>query len=553
MRDAEPLISRPSCSTTNRYFFPFSYASRVAATASLSGLAFGVEVGLIDGVLAMDAFRIYMGTGDLNSEGIVIERSNAGDIDGWIVSSFLIGACLGSILVAWLADAYGRRDSIIFGGALFVVGGVIQTLSQGVFSLCFGRAVSGSGVGLLSSAGPLYITEAAETNVRGRLVATQQLMITVGIFLASSINAILLTIPSSEGQWRGALASQIIPGLAVLILVSFLPRSPRWLVAQGRHAEAAQVLIKLRAGNQTPLSSPSSSSCGDSIDNELKEIDKELAIENNKEEVFTCSVWVLRIRELFSKHHIRRARLVIAIQAFQQLTGINVILYFAADLIERAGGGSRAEAARSLVVGNSALLVIATLPALYLLDSSSIFGGRRFLLIIGAFLMSIAHACASFSLFFGGTGSSAISIISLFFFTATFSATWGPTAWVYTNEILPLRVRSQGAALGALVNWLVNAIVGKLSPLLIRISHPGTFCLLSIFCFTMGCWAYFFVPETAGRSLQDVTTDLWRDVHTVTTNTVTDSAVERVESDTTPLFIKSSTTATATTTTSSSE
>ena len=495
--DAEPLLARrascggaPLCCT---------FAARVAATASLSGLAFGYEIGIIDGVLSMDSFRLFMGTGARDAAGHVVELPAAASLDGWIVASFLSGAVLGSLLVAWLADARGRRESILIGGALFALGGAAQAGARGVASLALGRVVSGAGVGLLSSAAPLYITEAAAPAARGRLVAAQQLAITVGVLLASGVNAALLgAAGGADAAWRGALAAQVVPGAAVLALVAALPRSPRWLVARGRRAEAAATLARLR---DAPAG-------GAAVEAELAAIDAEVAEEEGGAPpgAFTCALWRARVRELLGPAA-RRARLVAALQAFQQLSGINIILYFASNLIEKAGAISRADAARSLVVGNSALLVLSTLPAMALLDSPR--AGRRALLIGGAAAMAAAHAATAACLLAGGAAYGAVAAMMLF--TAAFAASWGPTVWVMTNEVLPLRVRAQGAALGATTNWLVNAVLGKVAPLAVAASPGGTFAALAAVCALMCAYAVFCVPETAARSLEDLAGDLWRE------------------------------------------
>ena len=467
--DTSPLF--PSIRPTS----PFrpSFARLTAFTAAISGLCFGYEIGICDAVLAMPSFQHFFQTD--------------ASVDGWIVSSFLLGCLLGTLAVSFSADRFGRKPCLVLGACLFIVGGCAQTAAAGVPSLCLGRTISGVGIGCLSMVAPLYICEVATPQDRGKLVALQQLLITVGIFAASCANAALFVLGAGLGewQWRSALAAQVAPGALLLLLALPLPRSPRWLVMVGREGEAKAVLARLR---EAPVGSQA-------VEDELRGIRAELGDEGWGAEgsgegarlaaaasssaaaedaaslsplppkLFTVSAFLGRVGRLFAPNVRARTLLVVGLQVCQQWTGINVILYFAARLFERAGA-DKVHAATSLVVGNAVLLVGGTLLSMKLIDAPGV--GRRMLLLYGAVAMAASHGLVALLVGLadnaeeGSTASTALStlaVASMFAFTLSFSATWGPVVWVVQNELLPLDVRAQGCALGTAANWASNAVM----------------------------------------------------------------------------------------------
>jgi MFS family permease len=341
--EGQPLFSsRPS----SRFL---TYARITALSSAVSGLCFGYEfvssaplaranyslthtlnpnrIGIVDAVLAMQTFQKFFST--------------SASVDGWIVSSFLLGCLLGTALVSFCADRFGRKPCLIAGSLLFICGGLAQTGAFSVSALCVGRAVSGTGIGALSMVAPLFITEISIPSDRGALVALQQLLITVGILLASVVNSILFAAGQTLGdaQWRVALAMQVLPGALLLVLALPLPRSPRWLVMVGRDGEAGAVLAKLR---ELPLGAPQ-------VVEELAGIRAELGGEgllgdavgagerarlapasggdgasapSGSVRSLTLRAFLRRVAALFSPDTLKRTALVAALQFFQQWTGI---------------------------------------------------------------------------------------------------------------------------------------------------------------------------------------------------------------------------------------
>ena len=487
----------------------------VTLTAAISGLCFGFEIGIIDAILSMNTFRLFFGTATqplaLDGGGDILPTGDAASTNGTIVALFLCGCCLGSLLSSYGADAWGRKACLILGALLFTLGGTLQALAPSLATLCLGRLVAGLGIGILSMIAPLFISEASTRDRRGALISMQQLLITVGIFLASCSNSLLYSFGKGLGnaQWRAALAIQAIPGLALLLAAFAIPPSPRWLVLVGRLEEAHEVVALLR---ECAVEDP----C---VANEVEGILEELgdagegagsSSSGSKQSSTSLLAWATRFQALLSPGNAKRTAAACAVQFFQQWTGINAILYFASELFLRAGVSADV-AATVLVVANSSLLVLGTLPGMWAVDRAGI--GRRLLLLGGAALMAACH-CAIAVLVTaieatptGSPQSSALTysaVTCMMLFTFAFSATWGPVAWVVSSEVFDLQLRAQGVAAGALVNWASNAVIGKVTPLLVQGWGGSTFFLFSAACALSGVYVYCALPETAGVALEDM-------------------------------------------------
>jgi len=462
-----------------------AYAITVAFSCAISGFLFGYDIGIIDSVLKMPSFLLYFGTGVFNTDtGSITETSSQADTDGNIVSSFLIGCVFGSMASSVLQDRFSRRRSILLGALIFILGGILQAMSINVVYLCLARAISGVSIGILSSVTPVYLAEVAPAEERGRLVSIQQLMITIGILAASLVNATLYSVYKNESQWRVALGIQALPAFFLVIAVYFLPYSPRWLMMKGREKEALTVLSRLRGA---PLDDKA-------VVDELQLIRDDVIAEGvgvgDK-----GSSW----KEVLFGPQSAQVHMSIILQFFQQTTGINFILYFAADLFARIGI-NRDLAATGLVIGNAALLIIGTLPAIWAVEKL----GRRWLLITGALTMAAAHIAVTSSLASESSIGAYFAISFVFVFTFAFSATWGPIVWVVQSETMPLRVRAKGGALATTSNWVMNAIIGKTSPLIVDKIEEYIYLMFAILCFLGGLYTYLCVPETKGVALEDV-------------------------------------------------
>jgi sugar porter (SP) family MFS transporter len=492
--EARPLLSILPSGSSSSSSSSTSYVYGVSFACAISGLLFGYDIGVIDSVLKMPAFMTFFESGVLDvTTGAVTETEAQATIDGDIVSSFLIGCVLGSALSSVMADSIGRRISILVGALVFALGGVAQAIAADVVTLCVARGLSGVAIGILSSITPIYIAEVAPPALRGRMVSVQQLMITIGILLASLVNALMFVVVDGDPQWRGALGAQSVPALFLIVALVFLPYSPRWLMSRGREREAAAVLVLLRGA----------ASDSQVVAEEMSAMRADVEAEGLGPSGKGGMPW----SDLLYDPMVRaRLSVAVVLQFFQQLTGINFILYFAADLFQRAGI-ERTQAATTLVIANASLLIIGTLPGLYFVEVR----GRRWLLLWGAAGMCTCHALVALFLSLMTTAPaesvallSYVAIAFIFLFTLAFSAAWGPVVWVVQSEVLPLRARAKGGAVATMTNWLFNALVGKLCPLIVKAINQYIYVIFALTCMLGGIYVYFCVPETMGLALEDI-------------------------------------------------
>lgn len=437
--------------------------------------------------MAMPSFKLWAGYGPGN------EGSEA-DITSWVVTSFLLGCIGGSCIAGWMADALGRKPTIVLGGLAFTIGGAVQAAAGSLTVLYLSRTLSGVAIGALSMVAPLLIAETAPAAQRGMLVALEQLLITIGILTASVVNSVLYVYYADSGdyQWRTALAVQALPGVLLLLVVLPMPRSPRWLASKGRTTAAASALARLRGvAVDDPL-----------VTSELGSIQEEIARDSAASGGGPPS-W----RDLLAPRARRPITVAVILQVCQQMTGINVALYFAPALWDTLGIPPDT-AATWLVVANAAVLVVATLPGLALLELRGF--GRRWLLIGGGIAMAAMHALVATSIAIAQGGGPAgptfswIGVGAMFAFTAAFSATWGPAVWVVQSEVMPLDVRARGGALATVANWASNAVIGKAAPYCLAAFGPATYGGFAVACVLMTIYVRASLPETAGVPLEDI-------------------------------------------------
>jgi SP family galactose:H+ symporter-like MFS transporter len=429
-----------------------------AAIAGLGGLLFGYDTGVI-------AAALLFITPDF---GLTSFES------GLVVGAVPIGAVLGAGLAGRLSDKYGRRLLILISAVVFVVGSVVCAAAPDTAVLVAARAVLGVAIGLASATAPVYISEVAPPDIRGRLVTFFQLAVTVGIVVAYAVG---LAFDASEG-WRWMLGLGAVPAFALGIGMLRMPQSPRWLVMAGRDYEARATLARLRSGDP------------ETIDQEILEIKDEVSAKPG--------TW----RDL--GRPVVRAALVIGIglAILQQITGINTVIYYAPTIVQYTGvDSSSAAILASVAVG--IVNVGMTLVAIRLLDRA----GRRPLLLIGSAIMGAALVALAL-VFIVGAGSSAgsvIAIASLMLYVGAFAVSLGPIFWLLNAEIYPLEVRSKAAAAGTMANWMFNFIVSLTFLLLIdALGQGGAFLFYAGMCVITFIFCKALVPETKGKRLEDI-------------------------------------------------
>ncbi|CAG8615944.1 2558_t:CDS:10 [Funneliformis mosseae] len=449
------------------------YVYLCAALSAIGGLLFGYDIGVISGILTMPHFR---------------EEFPADPVkEGTIVSSLLAGCFFGALISGYFADKVGRRFSILGGSLFFIVGCVLQATSTTFVQLYFGRIISGLSIG--------------PKEIRGRLVTLQQWSITIGIAISFWIDYVAEKIDSPV-QWRIPLCIQTVPAIILAVGTLFLPFSPRWLMDHNREEEAIAVLAKLRAGG-----------------------DKNAAIV--QEEYLEIKDNVLFEREFAAKNYFelvkkgpenirRRMILGIFIQIFQQLTGINAIMYYAPQIFINAGLTSNSSSLLATGI-NGLVNMLSTIPAILWIDR----WGRRPTLISGGILMGISMLIIGLILALNGNkyydpvlkknfvklenkSCSYAVIVFIYTFVASFAYSWGPTGWIYPAEIYPLRIRSKAMSVTTASNWLINIIIGQIVPSLLDKITWGTFIIFGVFGMTMAISVLIYYPETKGKSLEEM-------------------------------------------------
>lgn len=434
-----------------------------AAIAAMGGLLFGYDTGVIGSAMLF----------------IKTEFALSAFEQGLVVGLVPVGAIFGALASAALSDKYGRKAVITAASLVFIAGTTLAALSDDVIALGGGRLAIGVAIGFASACCPVYISEVAPKEIRGRLVTLFQLAVTVGILIAYLAGAGL----SASGDWRAMVAIGIVPAFVLLIGMVRMPQSPRWLVMIGAGSEARKALLYLHPDDTE-----------EQLDEEIEEIRAGLSTESGS------------YAELVSPL-VRMALFVgVGLAILQQVTGINTVIYYAPTIFNLAGIDSSTSAI--LAGGGVALVnVFATIWALRLVSQH----GRRTLLLVGVSGMTISLMVlgAAFELEGGGVVAT-VAIVSLMVYVLSFAISLGPIFWILNGELYPTRARSKAAGLATTANWLFNFIVSLTFLTLIgALGTTGTFWLYAaISLLTIGFVARF-VPETKGRSLEEIEND-WR-------------------------------------------
>lgn len=436
----------------------FVYAS--AIICAIGGLLFGFDTGIISGALLF--IREDLGLSPF--------------LQSAVVSAILVGAIVGAGTGGYLADRFGRRWMTMLAAVVFAVGALGSAFAPTVGLLIVSRAVLGLAVGSSTIFVPLYIAEIAPTNVRGALTAMFQLAITIGIVVAYGVSYVL----TDAEAWRWMLGLGAIPAVILFIGMLPLPDTPRWLSERGREGEARAVLRRSRNTDEE-------------VEREMREMEEA----KNQEE----AGW----GEL-KKAWVRPMLIVgIGLAAGQQIVGINTIIYYAPTIMEATGLGASVSILATLGVG--IVNVLFTIVALLIIDRV----GRKPLLLTGlvGLAISLLILGAGYALP-GLSGAVAIvTFIGLVLYIASFAASFGVVLWVVLPEIFPLRIRGSAMGLCTICHWSANLLVSlTFLPMVAAIGQAATFwgyCVISIGAFV---FVYFLMPETKGRTLEEIERDL---------------------------------------------
>jgi len=427
-----------------------------AAISALGGLLFGYDIGVISGAILFVKRDFSLSPG----------------MEEIVVSSVLLGSLVGAAAGGILADRLGRRKLLIITAVVFGLGAIGAALAPGTAWLVVARVVSGIAIGIASFVAPLYISEIAPVDIRGKLVSINQVALTSGIVISYFIDYAF-----AESQaWRWMFALAVIPAVTFGIGLMFIPNSPRWLAGCG-HVDQARAVLKLIRGSGQ-------------VEGELSKILHSLAQQKGH--------WSELLSPLLRPAMIVGVGLAVA----QQITGINTVIYYAPTIFKFAGLSS-ASVAILASVGVGVVNVILTVVAMQLIDRV---GRRPFLLVslvgmaMSLFVLGLAFSLPQLS---GSLGW--IAVVSLMVYVGSFAVGLGPVFWLMLSEIYPLRIRGRAMSVGTIANWSANLVVALSFLTLTQVLGKSfTFWLYAVVSIGSWLFAYFLVPETKGKTLEQI-------------------------------------------------
>ncbi|KAI7474331.1 general substrate transporter [Hortaea werneckii] len=455
----------------------------LALSACFGGMLFGMDIGTIG--------RDY-GIDDLS-------KGQAADLSANIASTLQAGCFFGSLIASWIADKLGRRTGLIIAALVTCVGVVIQSAAQGsIPTMYVGRLVAGLGVGAASMVVPLYISESAPRAIRGGLTGIYQLYIVFGVMIAFWINYGSIEHLTGQSTYIVPLVLQALPALCLVAFISLCHESPRFLAKQDKWEKAEHVLTTVR---QLPATHPY-------IRQEITDIAAQL--EHERLLIGGASFWDLQKEMWTIPGNSKRALISIGLMVCQQMTGTNAINYYAPQIFKNLGiSGTETGLFATGIYGVVKVITCAC----FLLFAADSLGRRKSLL-----WTSIAQGC---SMFYVGLyvrvdpplpGSEVpaagyVALVCIFLFAGFFQFGWGPVCWVYVSEIPAARLRSMNVARAAATQWLFNFVVARATlTMFVTCGRGGygTFLIYGSFCFSMFFFVWFFIPETKGKSLEEM-------------------------------------------------
>ncbi|TFL05164.1 hexose transport-related protein [Pterulicium gracile] len=468
---------------------------RLALITSLGAFCYGYEQGAYSQVLVMPSFT--------NNPHFARIASDA-SYKGWSVSTLPLGGWVGALANGYCCDRFSRRWAIFSGGVVCLVGTGLTAGAQNAAYMFVGRFFIGLAAGSLSAATPLYNSEISAPELRGSLVSWQQFQICCGI--AVSYWAGYGTNYISETHsvaWRLPLAFQGVPAILLCVLCLFIPYTPRWLVKQNRTDEALQTLAYLR---------------NRSVDDELVKLE---FLEIRAEEIFAVETMherhpdykkgglrmeLANFGSLFiTRQMFRRTAVACLMQFFQQMSGIDNIVYYAPMIFGDLGLPGKTTSLLASGV-NGIIFVLATIPAILLIDRV----GRRPLLIAGGLgmavcLIIISAIIARFESDWPSHGAGGWAVAAfIWLYLANFGFSWGPCSWTVISEVFPLSTRSYGVALAASTNWMMNFVISEISPVMLEDITYGTYLFYLAFMLMGVAYVIWVLPETRGKSLEEM-------------------------------------------------
>jgi SP family xylose:H+ symportor-like MFS transporter len=449
-----------------------TYLMLITIVSALGGLLFGYDTGVING--SQYYFSQYF---DLDP-----------GMKGWVVGSALIGCFVGAIIAGPISIAIGRKYSLVISAILFSISawgsGLPAFLPESVSLLVVFRLIGGLGIGMASMNAPTYIAEIAPAKIRGTLVSYYQLAIVVGFFVVFIVTYMIGN-QSTEAEniqtgWRWMFWSELIPSLSFMVLLFFVPKSPRWLALKGLKSNAYSVLARIHGA--------------EIAETEMREIEK--SIQKDKAKVKL---------NIFAKGVFAIIVIGTVLSVLQQFTGINAVLYYGADIFEKALGIGKEDVLLQQVM-LAAINLLFTFVAMATVDKL----GRKPLLYIGSVGMLIGFLLLGGTLMSGNVG--VLSLIGVLLFIASFAMSMGPVVWVILSEMFPNNMRSVAMSIAVAAQWAANYVVTQSFPLVAESEVNKSeywngslpYFIFSVFILAIIFFTYKYIPETKGKSLEEL-------------------------------------------------
>ncbi len=442
------------------------YLVGICLVATLGGLLFGYDTGVINGSIKF----------------VQLKYELTAAMKGWAASSALLACMFGAAFAGPACDRMGRKKVLIISAVLFLISAIGSALPRTITEFIIFRFIGGIGVGAASMTSPMYIAEVSPARIRGRMVSVNQMAIVGGMLVVYFVNYFIAGYSdaawNTERGWRWMFGSESIPATILLILACFVPESPRWLTKQGRKDEALDILAKVDGS--------------DYATEEMSQIEETISHESGSlSQLFQPGMQIILV-------------IGIVLAVLQQVTGINVFLYFGSDIFESlAGNNIDAALLRQIIVGGT--MMVFTGIAIWSVDKV----GRKPLMIYGSAGMGVSLFAMGMYGYMHSTGM--WLLIFILGYIACFSLSVGPVVWVILSEIFPTKIRGRAMAIATLCLWLANTIVSQTFPmmneneyLIEKFNHGFPFFIYGGFCVVLVIFMAKFVPETKGKTLEEI-------------------------------------------------
>jgi len=441
------------------------YVLSICAVAALGGLLFGYDTGVINGAI-----------GPLKAHFILNPKA-----EGWAMGCALLGCAIGAAVAGMLSDRFGRKKVLVLSAVLFFISAVGTALPKSIVQFIIFRIIGGVGVGAASITSPMYIAEISPARIRGRMVSVNQFAIVTGFLVVYFVNYFIALGQTeawlADAGWRWMFGSEALPAILLLLFLFFVPESPRWLTKQGRGDEALRILSRVDGAQYAR--------------NELADIKDAISHESGS------------IAQLLQPGMRIVLVMGVVLAVLQQVTGINVFLYFGTEIFKKMGSETNAALLQTIVVG--AVNLSFTIIAIWTVDRL----GRRPLMIIGSAGMGFCLLAMGLAAFLGRT--ELWLLLFILGYIACFALSVGPVTWVILSEIFPTRIRGRAMAIATVCLWVANYIISQTFPmmeenkwLLDKFHHAFPFWLYGFFCVILVVFVARFVPETKGKSLEEI-------------------------------------------------